>query len=335
MKKAILATALLALVSVTQVEAQHKAGRNGAAFLEIGIGAREVALGSAVTSLSNDAQLAFWNPAGTALMDEKWSAAFSYNSWIADMKGAALAAGFRVGSGTITLSLQSLGVSDIPANRQNGYTDPILEDLVTDTQTSATYDFADAAIGLTYSKYFFDQLALGATFKLVNESIDQESATAFAFDFGSVYHVGVAGWNIAARISNLGSEMSYYNQDNPLPLIFSIGTSLYPVQQDNVSLMLLADATKAMDSQQAIFGGAELSFFDLLFVRGGWKYNYSGSSDGGNSLRPSIDTTVEGFSAGAGIQYAMDGGLGLAVDYAYTAMDLFDAVHRITLKVRG
>ena len=58
MKKAILATALLALVSVTQVEAQRKAGRNAAAFLEIGIGAREVALGSAVTSLSDDANQA-------------------------------------------------------------------------------------------------------------------------------------------------------------------------------------------------------------------------------------------------------------------------------------
>ena len=136
MKKAILATALLALVSVTQVEAQRKAGRNGAAFLEIGVGAREVALGSAVTSIANDANQAFWNPAGTALLDQKWSAAFSYNSWIAGMTGAALAAGFKAGSGTITISAQSLGVSDIPANRQNGYDDPILQALVTDTETS-------------------------------------------------------------------------------------------------------------------------------------------------------------------------------------------------------
>ena len=335
MKKAILATALLALVSVTQVEAQRKAGRNGAAFLEIGVGAREVALGSAVTSIANDANQAFWNPAGTALLDQKWSAAFSYNSWIAGMTGAALAAGFKAGSGTITISAQSLGVSDIPANRQNGYDDPILQALVTDTETSETYNFADVAVGLTYSKYFFDKLALGMTFRLVNESIDDQSATAIAFDFGSIYHVGVAGWNIAARINNLGGDMSYYNQDNPLPLIFSVGTTIYPVNQDNVRLMLAVDATKAMDSQQALYGGAELSFFDLLFVRGGWKANYSGASDSGTSLRPSINTTVEGFSGGAGLQYQMDGGMALAVDYAYTAMDLFDAVNRITLKIGG
>jgi hypothetical protein len=336
MRKAILATALLALVSVTQVEAQRKAGRNGGAFLEIGIGAREVALGSAVTSLANDANQAFWNPAGTALMTQKWSAAFSYNSWIADLSGASLAAGFKTGQGTITISAQALGVSDIPANRQNGYDDPILQGLVTDTETSATYDFTDVAVGLTYSKYFFDRLALGATFKLVNEAIDDQSASTIAFDFGSVYHVGVAGWNIGARINNLGGQLRYYNVDNPLPLVFSIGTTIHPVNQENVRLMLAVDATKAMDSEQALFGGAELAIFDLLFVRAGWKGNYSGSSDGGTSARPSIDTTVEGFTGGAGLQFAPSAdGLRIAADYAYTAMDLFDAVHRITLKIGG
>ena len=336
MRKAILATALLALVSVTEVEAQRKAGRNGAAFLEIGIGAREVALGSAVTSLANDANQAFWNPAGTALLNRKWGAGFGYNSWIADLTGASVAAGFRTGAGTFTISAQSLGISDIPANRQNGYDDPILQDLVTDTETSETYSFSDMAVGLTFAKYFFDRLALGATVKMVNESIDSESASTVAFDFGSVYHVGSYGWNIGARINNLGGNIRYYNEDNPLPLSFSIGTSIHPINQETVRLMLAVDATKVMDSQQALYGGAELAIFDLLFVRAGWKGNYSGTNDGGTSERPSIDTTVEGFTGGAGLQFApSDDGLKISADYAYTAMDLFDAVHRITIKVGG
>ena len=335
MKRVIIATALLALVTINDAEAQRKAGRNGGAFLEVGVGAREVALGSAVTSLSNDVNQAFWNPAGTALLNEKWQAAFSYNSWIAELSGAAAAAGFKIDAGTITISAQALGKSDIPANRQNGFEDPILQALETDTETSATYDFSDVAIGITYSKYFFDRLALGTTAKLINESIDDQSSTTFAFDFGSVYHVGVAGWNIAARINNLGGDIEYFNEGNPLPVVFSIGSTIHPVNQENVRLMLAVDATKAMDSQQALYGGAELAIYDLFFVRGGWKANYSGSNDGGTSNRPSIDTTVEGFSAGAGIQVGQAGGTGIAVDYAYTSMDLFDAVHRITLKVGG
>ena len=145
MNKTIILTALLALASVTHVEAQRKAGRTGAAFLEIGMGARAVALGSAATTLSNDANQAFWNPAGTALIDQNWNAAFSYNSWIADLTGAAMAASFRTGSGTITISAQTLGVSDIPANRQNGYTDPVLIDLV--TQFFEMFDLIISVIG--------------------------------------------------------------------------------------------------------------------------------------------------------------------------------------------
>ena len=43
--------------------------------------------------------------------------------------------------------------------------------------------------------------------------------------------------------------------------------------------MLALDAIKPQDSQQLLFGGAEASFYDLLFLRGGYKFNYSGVED--------------------------------------------------------
>ncbi|MGA7305288.1 MAG: PorV/PorQ family protein [Rhodothermales bacterium] len=333
MKKLFFLIFLLAIVSVTSSEAQRKAGRNGGAFLEIGVGAREIALGSATTALSNDANQHFWNPAGTALTsDRTFSAAFSYNQWIADLNHAAAAVGFNAIGGTITVGAQSLSVKDIPANRQNGYSDPILQGLVTDNETSATYNYQDVAIGVTYAKYVLDRLSLGGTFNVINESIDGQSAGAIAFNFGSIYDVGVYGWKLAARINNLGSNLSFEFQDNPLPLTFAIGSTINPIDQDNVRVMVALDATKAMDSQQAVFGGGEVSLYDILFLRGGYKFNYTGASDAGTSTRPSINTTIEGFSAGAGIQYDMSG-MKVAVDYSYTDMDLLDAVNRITLKV--
>jgi hypothetical protein len=177
-----------------------------------------------------------------------------------------------------------------------------------------------------------DRLSLGGTVKIISESIDGQSASAFGFDFGSVYDVGVYGWKLAARINNIGSDISFEFQDNPLPLTFAIGSTFIPVEQDNVSLMVAVDATKYMDSQQAVFGGGEVNLYDIFFVRGGYKFNYSGSSDDGTTDRGSVDTTIEGFSAGAGLKYDLSG-MKLAVDYAYTDMDLLDAVNRITLKV--
>ncbi|HMB91893.1 MAG TPA: PorV/PorQ family protein [Rhodothermales bacterium] len=334
MYKTLFIILLLAAGLTLDASAQRKAGRNGGAFLEIGIGAREVGLGSAVSSLTNDANQIFWNPAGTALRDNQtFSAAFSYNDWIADLSYTAAAAGYNLGStGTVTVGVQVFGVSDIPANRENGYSDPILQGLVTDNETSATFNYTDLAVSVSYARYFFDRLSLGATFKVINESIDSESASAVAFDFGSVYSIGFSGWQIAARLSNLGSPITFYNQDNPLPLTFSIGTSIYPVNTERTRVMLALDTIKPQDSQQLIFGGAEVSLYDLLFLRGGYKFNYSGKDDDGTSGRDPIATSIEGMSLGGGIQYEISG-FGVGIDYAFTQMDLLDNVHRLTLRI--
>lgn len=324
--------ALVVLLTADTAEAQRKAGRNGGVFLEIGVGARAVALGSAVTALANDANQIFWNPAGTALSTQQsFSAALSHSRWIADLNYTAAAAGYNLGVGTATIGIQHFGVSDIPANRQNGYTDPILQDLVTDTETSETFSYSDIAVSASFSRYFFDRLTLGTTFKVVNESIDGVNASAVAFDFGSIYRVGLAGWQIAARLNNLGTALKFYNQDNPLPLNFSIGTLLYPISNESVRLMVALDATKPQDSQQLLFGGAELSFYDLLFVRGGYRFNYAGASDGGTANRPAVDTTIEKMSLGGGLQYEVAGNL-VSIDYAFTQMDLLNDVHQFTLQ---
>ena len=324
----------LILLPILPAEAQRNAGRNGVAFLKVGIGAREAALGSAVSSIRNDANQVFWNPAGTALRsDQMLSASFSYGSWIGDITSTAAAVGYNLGgAGTVTVGVQAFGLSDIAAIRENGYTDPILNDLVTDTNTSDTYDYMDLAVSATYSKYVIDRLSLGATAKIINESIDGESASAVGFDFGSVYDIDDNGWRIAARLSNLGTGLTFYNQENPLPLTFSIGSSIYPVNTETARVMLAVDAVKPQDSQQLVFGGAEVSFYDLLFLRGGYKFNYSGTDDGGTDARQAVETTIENFSLGGGLQYEV-GDKPLAIDYAFTSMELLNDVHRVTLRV--
>ena len=326
--------AVLLVGLAADAQAQRKAGRNGAAFLEIGVGARESALGSAATTLTHSANQAFWNPAGTALSaNQKGSVSFSYGDWIAGLESFAFAGGYNLGNaGTITLGVIGFGLSDIPANRENGYTNPILQDLVTDTETGDTFDYQDIAVSLSYARYFIDRLTLGASVKVINESIDGVSASAVAFDFGSVYDIGLAGWRVGASISNLGSPLTFYNQENPLPLTFKIGTTINALETQDTRVMLALDATKPQDSQQLLFGGAEVSFYDLLFLRGGYKFNYSGTEDDGTTSRRATDTTIEGISLGGGIQYDIQG-YAVGIDYAFTQMDLLDNTHRISLRV--
>lgn len=329
-----LCLALVTVLAAGDAQAQRKAGRNGGAFLEIGVGAREAALGSAASTFRNSSNQIFWNPAGAALAgDQTVSASFSYASWIAGLDYSAASVGYNLGDvGTVTVGAQVFGISDIQANRENGYSDPILQDLVTDPNTADTYDYQDLAVSVGFSRYFFDRLSLGATAKVVNETIDDVGATAVAFDFGSVYDIGAYNWRIAARLSNLGSPLEFYNQSNPLPATFTIGTSIYPVNTEQTRVMLAVDATKPQDSQQLLYGGVEVSTYDLLFIRGGYKFNYSGAEDEGTVVRPAAQATIEGFSLGGGIQYDI-GGTNVGVDYAFTQMDLLDDVHRFSLRI--
>jgi hypothetical protein len=296
------------------------------------VGARAVGMGSAVTALPNDVNQMFWNPAGMALKDEMLQASFSYNKWIADLNHNTAAVAYNwEGIGTIGVGFISFGITGIPADRDIPL-DPTLKPFQVEENTSATYDYSDIALQLSYARYVIDNLSLGATVKYISQTIDGKAVTAFAIDFGSVYHIGVLDWTIAARFNNLGSDLKYYDIAFGLPLSFSIGTALSPYSDDMGKLMLAVDAVKPQDGPQYFFTGGEYTFMDMISVRGGWKLNYSGTDDGGTTSRAAINSTIEGFSAGAGFCTSL-GGYNLRLDYSYTQMDILDAAHRVSVSV--
>jgi hypothetical protein len=327
---------LLLLVNFTAelASAQNrKAGINGATFLKIGVGARAVGLGSAMTSQTGDANDMFWNPAGIVLTTEKGQVAFSYNDWLAGLSQKAVAATYNFEDiGTIGVGFMTFGVSGIPGDRDQFPSIPDLVSQQIDNGSGSTYDFNDLLLQATYARYVSDQLSLGVTAKFISEKIDDQRANAVAFDLGSVYHIGVLGWSIGARINNLGSDIKYYDFGAPLPLTFSFGTSISPYKDESSTLMLAIDAVKPQDGQQYYYSGIEYSLFNMISVRGGYKFNYSGADDGGNSKRDAINTTIEGFSAGASVGTDL-AGYAVRVDYAYTKMEILDSVHRFSLLI--
>jgi hypothetical protein len=341
MKKiySISVAALLLVVFATGiVTAQtRKAGINAAAFLKVGVGARQVGMGSAVTSMNGDVTNIFWNPAGSALNNESAQAAFTYNSWIGGLTQNAVAASYKMeGIGTIGLGVMTFGISGIPADRDIYPGNAALQALQIDQATADTYDYMDMLVQLTYSTYVMDRLTLGASFKFINEKIDDQNATAFGFDLGSVYNIGIYDWNIGARISNLGSDIKFYDYASPIPLTFSIGTSLAPIHIGDNKVILAVDAVKPQDGQQYYYTGLEYNYNNMIFLRGGWKLNYSylglagDGVDEGTSLRQGVRTSLEKGSLGAGVRVPVSDYM-VALDYAYTAFSSFDGVHRITV----
>ncbi|MYA24558.1 MAG: UPF0164 family protein, partial [Gemmatimonadetes bacterium] len=168
----------------------RKSGLTGAAFLKIGVGARPVSLGSAYTTVAGDVHQLFWNPAGAALSGGESQVVLSHNSWIADLSHDAIGFARDMGDmGTLGIGVVTLGLSDIAADRDvvpqfvldAGTFDP------NDTETSDTYSYRDLALGATWARNITDRLNLGVTGKIVSQTIDGVSATAYAADFGALY----------------------------------------------------------------------------------------------------------------------------------------------------
>ena len=335
---------IIAILSFSSLFAQtRKAGIDGAAFLKVGVGARQVGIGSAATSLSEDVLNMYWNPAGIALKEEQSQASFTYNSWIAGLKQNAFAGSMNFdGIGTLGIGFMSFGISGIPADRDYFPNDPALSAIQIDKNGSSTYDYLDMVVQLSYAHNISDQLSLGATVKVISEKIDDQHASALAFDFGSLYHIGILNWNIGARMNNLGGDLTFYDYGSPIPLTFSIGTSMIPISFSQHTFMIALDAVKPQDGQQYYYGGVEYGFNNILFLRGGWKFNYSysgqrmlqGGIDEGTSdpNRGTIRTSLERGSLGAGVKTNVEG-YWIGVDYAYTLFDKLDNVHRITLHI--
>ena len=264
---------------------------------------------------------------------------FTYNSWIGGLTQNAVAASYNMENiGTLGIGVMTFGMSGIPADRDVYPGNAVLQGLQIDQATSDTYDYMDMLAQVTYSTYVMNRLALGASVKFIHEKIDDQAATAIGFDLGSVYNIGLLDWNIGARVSNLGSDMKFYDYPSPIPLTFAMGTSMVPVRIGSSSVMVAVDLVKPQDGQQYYYSGLEYNYNNTIFLRGGWKFNYSylglagDGIDEGTTLRQGVQTSLEKGSLGAGVRVPMAEYM-LALDYSYTVFTSFSDVHRLTLRV--
>jgi len=330
----ILLFALAGAFALSSPAEARKSGITGAAFLKVGVGARMAALGQAATTVTKEPNQLFLNPGGLALKSGQTQVTFTYNRWIADIAHNAGAVAFGTRLGTIGVGFISMGLSDIEANRDviPSFLQGIAKQY--DTNTSPTYDYSDVAVVLGYANQVTDKLSLGAGIKVIRESIDKEGASSLAFDFGAIYQIGFRGASVGARISNIGKDMKFFTFGVPLPLVFSVGASFDLVKNEKHSLMVRADAAKPQDANQIVFSGGEYVYNDMLFLRGAWKFNYSGVEKNytGTNQSKTIKETEEKGSLGAGVKLPM-GRHKVAVDYAFTGFGLLNNVHRFSVGI--
>ena len=314
-----------------------KTGTTGATFLEIPVGARAVAMGSAFVAIASDASSLYWNPAGAARLP-KSDALFSHTNWIANLKFdyAAFALPLRE-FGTLGLSFTALNSDDMPVR--------------TVERPEGTGEFFSAgsfAVGIHYARNLSDRFSLGITGKYISESIWHMQAQAFAIDLGALFTTEfLNGMRIGALISNFGTDIKLSGRDTrtfrrvdptklgsndqipenieldswPLPLNFQFGIAVDLLKDDEYTLTVAADALHPSGNYESVNAGIEYSFENFLFLRGGYRALGLFEREGG-------------LSYGGGIVANMFGNdLQARVEYAYSDFGRLKAINVLTVSV--
>jgi hypothetical protein len=316
---------------------QHvrKVGTTSAAFLEIGVGARALAMGEAYVAAANDVTSIYWNPAGMALL-EKPGAAFFHSPWLADIDYFFAAAAVPVGR----------------ASRLGIYTSSVTMDemLVRTVQhpdgTGELFTASSISLGLSYAQILADRFRFGANMKFIHEQIWHMTASSVAFDVGTLFTTKNRGINIGMSISNFGAKMKLEGRDTqvkydvdefktgnndridasldtwewPLPLIFRVGISSNLLQVGSHRLIAAIDAVHPNNDMEYVNTGVEYNWNDIVFLRAGQSSLF-------------MDDAEMGLALGGGIHYHLGPVAEFRLDYVNRSVGVFGFVEGYSISL--
>ena len=335
------ALVVIALMGMSALDANagddKRRGTAGASQLLVPVTARSASLGASLTSGMagmNGLEAIFANPAGLAL-NTGTAAIFSRMDYVADIGVNFFGIAQNFGNNNIAFTVASWDFGDIP-----------LQTELSPEISSVTYNASFITAGLTYARVFTDRISAGVTVKVVNESIDDISASAVAVDMGMTYIVGESGLRLGVALKNIGTQMSYSGvgltdriklpsqQGNAtnnalvfesegveLPSLLNFGVSYTRQMAEGAVVTVLGNFRSNSFDQDEYSGGVELGLFDMVYLRGGM--DVIGDSD---------LSFFTGVNYGAGVDLNLSG-TRLQIDFASRTTDFFDNVSVITAAV--
>ncbi len=326
---------LLIAIGLTHAGEITKKGTTAAQFLKIGIGARAAAMGESQVADVNDASAIFWNPAGMAKLKGNELMLVRTN-WLADI---------RYDFAGLVVPMHSIGTFGL------FYSGLTMGEMKVRTEykpegTGELFTASSIALGLSYARNMTERFSFGITAKYIREQIWHESASTMAIDVGIVYLTTFKNLRLGMAISNYGGKMQMDGKDlltfkdiDPnlkgnnenviaklntekfdIPLLFRIGFAYDPVKTDFQRITMSIDGITPNDFNEYLNLGMEYAFRETVFLRAGYRGLGVSSLEGGMSV-------------GGGLQYKVNGGLGLKIDYAYVDYGRLNNVQRFSLSL--
>lgn len=270
-------------------------GTNGLQFLNIGVGARQSALGDTSCVIS-DVNSVFVNPALVRNIEDA-CLGVSHNQWIAGITEQAASVILKTKKGNIGLGLLYLHMDEMDGYDVDGSGNPVK------IQDFTSHDLA--AI-VSYGKKV-EGLDAGVSVKIFQEKLEEESVTGAAFDIG--LHKTIGGISFGLAIQNIGPKVKFISKEDTLPRNMKFGVGYTP---GSMPLLLAADVDKPSDNDMEFSLGCEYGLMERIDFRAGYR---------------SSNDNRDGISAGFGFSIS-----NWIVDYSFIPFGDLGSIHRVSLK---
>lgn len=335
MRKKLLPLLLIGILfSAGNVHAQlSKVGTTAGEFLRIPVGARASAM-SAYASTVNDPSAMILNPAGLADLTNN-EVLIEITDWYLDITHTYLGVAVPTKKGVAGIHVLALnygGFEETTAEAQG--------------LTGRTFDAYSVSFGVSYAQYLLPQFTIGGTAKVVYETIAKSSASAIAFDIGTMYDTPFYGVRLGVSITNFGSKLQMQGNDliirsDPdagndgnyepdallatdsfdLPLMLKVGLAWDAISKKDFRATLSVDGNNPSNNVQSLSIGGEVGLMqDQVQIRAG--IPYLGQED-----------ATERFNAGLGVKYSIKNSLKLGFNYTYHGYKYLGDVNKLSVQI--
>ena len=286
-------------------------GATAAGFLQLGVGARAVAMGEAYSAVADDATALYWNPAAMTqikggsltLMHASYleSSYFDYGGYARNTGRSAVGMGLQYFSAGAITQTDAAGA---------------------ETGKFTPYDLA-ASLG--YARKF-GGCAVGLSVKFIQSRI-LKTARAVAADVGLLSPAYFDGRvKVAFTATNIGGTMKFDQTKEKLPLTLRAGSAYRP----SARWLLSLDAVMPRDDRPYAAAGAEFKLVESEDKYASRQFHGEGWSFAG---RAGFNTqTLGGIDGFTGLSFGMgiDSGR-YAMDYAFVPFGGVGQAHRLSL----
>jgi hypothetical protein len=274
-------------------------GTSAATFLDLGYGARTIAMAEAYVSAADDVAALQYNPAGLA-----------YPAFVLDPRQQNKPYEMMLAESLLVQDIQMTQLGLVKRPYGFSFTRLDLGGIEARTAETASPDStigaSDMALGMSGAR-MFGPVALGVTGRFIQENIGHNSANAFALDLGGLHRFDGLPLSVGAALNNFGTKVRFVSQSSPLPLVLRTGATYGLTKAFPHAVTLELDFPR--DDSPTLRLGFEYAGFGPLSLRFGWRTTSAAQRTA--ALGTNLGTTASGISD----FYGMSMGAGLRTPY--------------------